>query len=207
MAITFYSALRSSASPVAFALAELGVEHETKNFDLQGGDAHKQPDYLALNPMGQVPTLIDDGQVMFESCACMIHLGEKYGSQRGLWPPPGSSAHMQALTWVTWCAVTLGYTIRQGMSDSEWVPEPLRSAVHAEAGKASFGELLAILNTHLDDRAYMLGDEFSLVDCYLGSSVFWGTSVLGFDVSTTPNIGPWMNRCMSRESAKVMGME
>ena len=206
MAITFYSSPRSSASPVAFALAELGVEHETINFDLRNGDAHKQPDYLKINPMGQVPALVDDGQAMFESSACIIHLGEKYGAERGLWPPPGSSGHMQALTWMAWTAVTLGHALRQGLSNHEWTPEALRSPALAAAGKEQFGKLLAMIDDRLASRTYILGDDFSLVDCFVGASVAWGTGVLEFDVSTTPNIGPWLGRCMAREGAKAMGL-
>jgi glutathione S-transferase len=205
MAITFYFAPQSSASPVAFALAELGIEHETITIDLKG-DAHKQPEFLKLNPMGQVPTLVDDGQAMFESIACIIYLGEKYGVERGLWPQVGSSKHMQALTWVTWSGVTLGATIRQHfMNKGEWAPEDERNAKQAEKAAARYEELLKILDSRLDGRSYLLGDEFSLADCYPSAIIGWSSGILSFDLGKTPNVAGWVGRCLARDGAKAMG--
>jgi glutathione S-transferase len=205
MPITFYSAPRSSASPVAFALAELGIEHETITIDFKG-DAHKQPEFLKLNPMGQVPTLVDEGQAMFESSAIIIHLGEKYGVERGLWPQVGSHEHMQALTWITWSAVTLGATIRQFfMNKGDWVPEDERNARQVEKAAEQYDKLMKILDSRLDGRSYMLGDEFSLADCHVSAVVAWASGLLGFDLGKTPNVAGWVGRCMARDGAKAMG--
>jgi glutathione S-transferase len=194
----------SSASPVAFALAELGIEHETITFDLKG-DAHKQPEFLEINPMGQVPALVDDGQPMFESSAIIIYLGEKYGVERGLWPQVGSSGHMQALTWMAWSAVTLGATLRQSFANGEWAPEDARNPKQAEMAAARYAELLHILDGRLAGRSYLLGDDFSLADCFVSAVIGWSSGVLKFDLGTTPNIAAWVGRCMAREGAKAMG--
>jgi glutathione S-transferase len=205
MSITFYFAPMSSASPVAFAFAELGIEHETITIDFKG-DAHKQPEFLELNPMGQVPTLVDDGQAMFESSAIIIYLGEKYGVDRGLWPQVGSREHMQALTWVAWTATTLGGTIWQFfMNKGEWLPEDTRNAKQAERAATRYGELLKILDDRLDGRSYILGDGFSLADCYMSALVGWSSGQMGFDLGQTPNVAAWLGRCMGRDGAKAMG--
>lgn len=203
MAITLYFAPMSSASPVAFALAELGLDHELVTIDLKG-DAHKQPEFLALNPMGQVPTLVDNGQAMFESSACITYLGEAYGVTRGLWPELGSARHMQALTWMAWFAVTLGSNIRQQFQNGAGAPEDMRNAKQAEAAANRFEELLQILDARLV-HSYLLGGDFTLVDCYAGAVVGWSTGVLAFDLAKMPRVNAWVDRCMSRDSAKVMG--
>ena len=110
MAITFYSAPMSSASPVAAALAELNVPHETVTLDLKAGD-QKKPAYLALNPNGKVPTLVADGTPMFEALAIMQWLGDRFGVAKGLWPAADSPARMQAMAWSTWAYVTYGTTL------------------------------------------------------------------------------------------------
>jgi glutathione S-transferase len=205
MSITFYFAPMSSASPVAFALAELGIEHETITIDFKG-DAHTQPEFLELNPMGQVPTLVDDGQAMFESSAIIIYLGEKYGVERGLWPQVGSHEHMQALTWVAWTATTLGGTIWQFfMNKGEWLPEDARNAKQAERAATRYGELLKILDDRLDGRSHILGDGFSLADSYISAAVGWSSGLLSFDLGKTPNVAAWLGRCMARDGAKAMG--
>ncbi len=66
MSIVFYKAsTRSSASPVSWALAEVGVPHERVTFDLAAQE-QKKPEFLKLNPNGKVPPLLVDGTPMFE---------------------------------------------------------------------------------------------------------------------------------------------
>ena len=190
MALTLYYAPNSSASPVKFVLAELGLEHETVTFDLEG-DAHKQPDYLALNPMGQVPTLVDGDQAMFESAACVIYLGEKYGVERGLWPELGSAAHMRALTWTVWSAVSLGGTIAQ------WFAE-------VDGASDRFAIMLGVLDKHLEGQDYLLGGEFSVADYYPAAIAFWSAGVLSFDTAATPNLAAWAGRCMGRPAIAAL---
>jgi glutathione S-transferase len=203
MSITLYSAPMSSASPVVWALAELGLAHETTVFDLSG-DAHKQPEFLALNPMGQVPTLVDGEQAMFESSACVIYLGEKYGVERGLWPAVGSPPHMQALTWTTWAAVAVGGALRQlFVSSGERVSEDMRNPAIAAYAKARFGEMMRVFEGHVADRPYVAG-EFSLADCYVAGALGWATHVTGFDRSSSPNLDAYLTRCLGRKAAGSM---
>ncbi len=204
MPLTLYYAPRSSASPITWALAELGVPFEGIAIDLKTGE-QKQPPLLDHNPMGQVPTLVDDGQAMFESSAILIHLGEKYGAERGLWPEVGSTAHMVALTWTAWFSVTLGSTLRLVMLNTgEWLPEDQRNAKQGEAFRAKLGGLMKILDQRLAEQPYLVGDAFTLVDVYAASSIGWATGVVGFDLGTTPGIAAWLQRCMGREAAKQM---
>lgn len=205
MTVTLYHAPMSSASPVVWAMAELGIEHESIQLDLHE-DAHKQPDFLAKNPMGQVPTLIDDGHAMFESSAITIHLGEKYGVERGLWPAIGSPDHMRALTWVAWMAVTLGAALRQiFVTDPSFAPAELQHPALNAHAKKRFGELLGILDEHLDGRDYVASSSFTLADAYCSAGLTWATGVVGFDLSSTPHLAAWLKRCTSREAARAMG--
>lgn len=204
MSLKLYFAPRSSASPVMFALAELGIEHEIVEIDLSG-DAHKQPDFLKLNPMGQVPTLVDGGQAMFESSACIVYLGETYGVERGLWPEVGSAGHMRALTWVAWAAVALGTTIRQCFASGEHAPEEMRNPAMFAAGKKRYGELIDILDAELAGRQYLTGDDFTLADCYPAAAIVWASGVLGVDLGARANVAAWVARVMSRPAAGTMG--
>ena len=101
MTITLYAAPMSSATPVLTALTELEVPHEMVPMDLSAGDQRK-PDFLALNPNGQVPTLVVDGTPMFEALAIMQWLGDRFGVERGLWPASDAPERLVALSWSTW---------------------------------------------------------------------------------------------------------
>jgi glutathione S-transferase len=204
MSITLYYAPHSSASPVGWALAELGLEHETVELDLKAGD-QKKPGVMALNPMGQVPTLVVNGQAMFESSACTIFLGDTYGSEKGLWPAIGSPDHMIALTWIGWAAVTLNTTLRQILwNDPDTAPEGFANEAQQAAARQRLDELMEIFDGHLSDREYITGDTFSLADCYVGCVLAWGTKAVGFDQDNAPQIAAWLQRCMGREAAAVM---
>jgi len=200
MAVTFYYARMSSASPIVWILAELGIPHEAVEFDLEK-DAHKQPDFLAINPMGQVPALVDDGQAMFEGAAIAIHLGEKYGSTRGLWPEVGSPEHMVALTWTSWVAVSFGGWLRiVGTAGGEWNPEWKNEGL-AEAAKGRLTQCVAALEQHLADREYLTGGSFTLADAYAASTFWWAKHIGHVDVVAHPRVGAWLERCLARPAA------
>ena len=106
MSITFYYAPATSATRVHWALEELGISYQKVRLDLAKGE-QKSPEFLELNPNGKVPALVDDGTPMFESLAIIIHLGEKYGVAKSLWPAPGSAQSAEALMWAVWGTVTV----------------------------------------------------------------------------------------------------
>ncbi len=205
MALFLYYAPMSSASPIVWAVTELGLEYQAIEVDLKS-NTHKQPEFLALNPMGQVPVLDDGGQAMFESSAITIYLGEKYGVSRDLWPAIGSPEHMVALTWIAWHAVTLGATLRQifASSDKLGSPPEMHNAAMCARGEARFAELLAIFDGHLAGREYVTGAKFTLADAYAAAVLGWGTRVVGFDLARTPNVAAYVKRCMSRPAANAM---
>jgi len=204
MSITLYYAPMSSASPVLWALAELGLEHDAIAVDLKAGE-QKQPALMAHNPMGQVPTLVDDGQGMFESTAIFIHLGLRYGVERGVWPAPDAPEHMVALSWLSWFAIALGGSLRTVMLNSgDWIPAEHQSEAQAAKGREQLASLMAILDAHLAERAYLTGDDFCLVDAYGTAIIGWGTHVAGYDMSQVPNVTAWHGRCMARDAVKAM---
>lgn len=78
MAIKFYSWPRSSGARVQWALEELGVGYEYVELDPKKQE-HRTPQYLAINPHGKVPGLVDGDLTLFESGAILLYLGERYG--------------------------------------------------------------------------------------------------------------------------------
>lgn len=193
MSLTLYAAKMSSASPVMWALAELEVPHTLELIDLAGGAA-KRPPVADLNPMGQVPTLVDGDQAMFESSACVIYLGEKFGVERGLWPAAGTPAHMRALTWICWSAATFGPALRAAFADG-----PGR----AEAA-ARLAELVGHLDRHLAGRPWIADATFSLADVYCSAAIGWGVRAVGLDAAPIDALRGWVERAWARPKAAVM---
>jgi GST-like protein len=201
MSIIFYGAPFSSASPVACALAELEVPHERVVMNLAAGDTRK-PEFMRLNPNGKVPTLVVDGTPMFEALAILLWLGERYGSERALWPLPGDPARLQALSWCTWSYVTFGSALVRYQFATNARVDP---ALHNEAaGKHALGEirqLLDMLETRLTAQSHMLGAAYSLVDLVVASVLGYGAFV-GAPVNEYPHVKAWLERCQARPSFK-----
>jgi hypothetical protein len=105
MSIRLYGWPNSTASRVRWALEELGVSYDYVELDRGQGD-NRTPEYLAINPTGKVPGLVDGGQAYFESAAILLHLAETYGRERGLWPVAGP-ARAEALCWTIWSTTEL----------------------------------------------------------------------------------------------------
>jgi glutathione S-transferase len=190
MSITFYYNPMSSASRIHLSLDELGIPYEKVLIDLAAKD-QKKPEFLALNPNGKVPTIVIDGQPMFESIAIQIYLGERYGVERGLWPALGSREHMQALTWLCWHQVSLA-TPLFGYLQSQ--AEPALAEVHA---------MLAILDARIGERGNIVHDKWTLVDTDVASTVGWGLYAAKIDGAQYRNLTAWLARFQERPVSRA----
>jgi GST-like protein len=202
MSLTFYYTPQSSAGRVLCSLLELGIPFEKVTLDLRAGD-QKKPEFLALNPNGQVPTIVLDGTPVFESVAIQIALGERYGVEKGLWPALGSAEHLQALAWLTWGQVNLVsavFTYFQNTDD--YFPAELRNAKQAEKSRADLDTYLGILNNRLNGREYLVGDRFTLVDADLASVLGWAFTMIQGALTPFPNVAAWLGRVSERPAMK-----
>lgn len=199
MSIELYSWPRSSGTRVAWALEELGIPYEYIELDPQN-EEHLAPKYLAVNPHGKVPALVDDGQRFFESAAILLHLGEKYGVERHVWPAAGGQAHADALCWTVWAVTELMSYMMQYLyhgldTPFSYAPED-RSQAAAEYSLSQLTRNLEALEARLGDSDYLLGG-FSLVDITAASVLALGTK-FGLGLENYPRTADWCRRCMER---------
>ena len=200
MSIVLYWHPMSSATPIACALAELGVPHERIKIDIRTGE-QRRPEYLALNPNGKVPTMTVDGAPMFEALAIHLWLGHRFGVERGLWPAGGTPEALQALSWCAWAYVTYGAVLVRLLVATQG-DETLRSPVHADAAMRGLNELLAVLDARLAQQPWMLGAHYSLVDLVVGSVL--GYSVyLGAPVKAHRHVQAWLERVQARPAMQI----
>lgn len=196
MSITFYYNPMSSASRVHFSLDELDIPYEKVLIDLQAKD-QKKPEFLAINPNGKVPTIVIDGQPMFEALAIQIYLGERYGAERGLWPAINTPEHMQALTWLCWHQTSLAGPLFSYLQLAS-APAGQRNDTQVAAQLAEVHEMLAILDRRLGERGNVVHDKWTLADSDMASTVGWGLQVGKIDSSKYANITAWLARFEAR---------
>jgi glutathione S-transferase len=196
MTMTFYYTPMSSATRVHWAIEELGVPYEKKKVDLSAGDQRK-PEYLKLNPNGKVPLLVDDGVPIFESLAILLHLGERYGVDKGLFPT-APLERAQAFKWMAWATATLGDAVSRILRNtSERFPEAERNAAQGAKAREDAQAHLGILDAALAGREYLVGNAFSFADLTVAALLPFAAR-LGVDATPFKNVTAWLGRCTQR---------
>jgi glutathione S-transferase len=201
MSIRLYGFPNSTAARIHWALEELGVEYEYLELDRKKGET-RTAEYLAINPIGKVPGFIDGGQPYFESAAIILHLGETYGPERGLWPAAAAGpARAEALCWTVWGASELHLYQMQWLYHGVDTPVSYapadRSKASADYNHGQFLRNLDALEARLAGRDYILGASFSLADVVPASSLFTGIR-LGGGAEGRKNVEAWLARCGAR---------
>jgi glutathione S-transferase len=204
MAIQLHSWPHSSGTRISWALEELALPYQYVEVDPKKQE-HRSPRYLALNPHGKVPTLVDGEQTYFESAAILLHLGYRYGTAKQLWPAPSDAIQAEALCWTVWSTTELGTYMLQYLYhglDSPVSYQPAdRSKASAEYNHAQFVRCLDALEARLASRQHMLGQTFSLVDLAAASWLLLG-AMLGLGLDSHPRVAAWTRRCGERPACQ-----
>ena len=199
MSIRLYGMPRSTAGRVRWALEELGASYDYVELDRAKGET-RTPEYLAINPTGKVPGLVDGGQAYFESAAIILHLGETYGRARGLWPGEGAP-RAEALCWTIWSTTELSAYQMQWLYHGVDTPVSYapadRSRATADYNHGQFLRNLDALEARLAGRDHLLGGAFSLADIPAAAALLNGLA-LGGSVEGRKNVTAWLERCRAR---------
>jgi glutathione S-transferase len=208
MSIRLYGWPQSTTSRVHWALEELGVGYEYVELDRKKGE-NLAPAYLAINPTGKVPGLVDGGRSLFESAAIIVHLGDNYGRERGLWPRVGAGAgQTDALCWTVWGTTELHAYMMQWLYHGADTPVSYapadRSKATADYNHGQYLRLLDALEARLAGRDYIMGATFSLADIPAAAALLVGLA-LGGSVEGRKNIAAWLDRCRARPALARIG--
>jgi glutathione S-transferase len=188
--IAVYGGRAGSAFRVHWMLAELGLHYETKPLDMAKGE-HKSPAYLALNPAGQVPTLIHDGFVLTESAAIVHYLAEKHDAALlGATPEIRATGLRWELFVMLNVHVVLSPFAREKFRGT--FQDPMKAA--ASEGIAKY---MMVLEAWLSRNAWLAGPAFTTADI-VARSAFQYAEMLGLDLTMYPSFMTWMERCSDR---------
>jgi glutathione S-transferase len=163
--LTLYHASPSRSSIVHWMLEELGEPYKLEVLNLRAGDQRK-PAYLAINPMGKVPTLKDGDVVVSEVAAICCYLADAYPKAR-LAPPIGDKRRGDYLKWLFYGPSCL----EPAMIDKALNRPP---APRSTAGWADYDTVIEVLRSAVGAREYLLGEQFTAADIVIGSGLRWG---------------------------------
>ncbi len=188
-------------------LHELALPFTLRLVD-RAAQAHKQADYLALNPNGLIPVLRDGELVLYESAAICLHLCDRQ-PQAGLLPPPGSAARAQAYKWLIWQTNTLQATLLQYFYPERLVDDgnsagAAQVRAHAQTRVGTLlDQIEAQLRGHGQD--WLLGADYGVADGYGFMLCRW---TRGFEgeasppARSRPAIAAWLQRLLARPAVQ-----
>lgn len=164
MSLTFYTNPMSRGRIVRWMLEEVGAPYETVVLDY--ATTMKAEPYLSINPMGKVPAIVHDGDVITEGAAICTYLAEAF-PEAGLAPMPNERAAYYR--WMFYAA---------GPAEQAVTNRAMGFAPTADQQRmAGYGNLDFVVDTlerAVSAHAYIAGDRFTAVDVYAGSQVAWG---------------------------------
>jgi glutathione S-transferase len=172
MQYVLYGNKASGSFPVEAALAKTGAPYEVIELDLNNGDQNRA-DFVALNPMRQVPALkLPDGTLMTESAAICIYLATAH-PKAGIGPAPGTAAHARMLRWLVYMSNNLYEGDLRYFYPERYTADPSGVPGVKAAGAAHMARSLAIIDAALADEPYLAGREMSIADLYLATLMTW----------------------------------
>ena len=173
--LKLYGGARSRASIVQWYLEELQVPYEFVKLDLQAGE-QRQPEYLAINPFGKVPAIVDGDLTLWESGAILLYLAEKYSNIAQT-----TEQRAELAQWILFANATLGPGIFVESSREREMPR-----------------LFSALQQHFAASTYVLGDQFSGADIAVGSHLAYIPMMLQIGYDDYPAIADYVKRMMTR---------
>jgi GSH-dependent disulfide-bond oxidoreductase len=194
--IDLYTAATPNGHKASIALEELGLSYALKVLDLTAGE-QKRPDFLAINPNGRIPAIVDhdaDGFAVFESGAVLIYLAEKTGRLM----PTDVKGRSRVLQWLMFQMGGIGPMMGQANVFFRYFPEKIPAVIDRYQGETK--RLFRVLDTHLKDHEYLAGD-YSIADIANWAWVRthrWS----GVDIDDLPHLKRWRDTIRSRPAVQ-----
>lgn len=194
--LTIYGRTNSiNVQKVLWCLGELGVPCERVDAGLEHGKNH-EPWYLALNPNGRVPLLVDGDFSLWESNTIVRYLAAKH-DPGGLYPSsPEARAHAER--WMDWQLSTLAGPLTTVFWNLVRLPAEKRDLAAVAHAAAKLAEAFERLDRHLAERPYVAGDRLTVGDIPVGAAAHRWLALDGIDRPSLPSLERWHRRLAER---------
>jgi glutathione S-transferase len=193
--LQLYGIAQSRALRPLWLLEELGRPFEHHPLDYRSAEI-RSSDYLALNPNGRVPTLVDGDLVLFESMAINLYLASRYGREAGLWPATVGGEGL-AYQWSFWVMGEVESPLLSVLMHRRVLPEAERDAGKLARNEGALRPPFAVLDQVLTGRSWLADDHFTVADLNVAAVMSW-VKPARFDLTPWPALGDWLERCLGR---------
>jgi len=196
-----------NASLIAhIVLEEIGAPFALEFVD-RAQAAHKSSAYLALNPNGLIPVLVDDAPgkqplVLYETAAICLHLADVH-PDAALLPPLATPERANAYKWTLWLANTLQPALVVYFYPERWADDATGAAAIRAKAEAKIAPMLDQLDAELarHGRPWLLGERYGVADAYAFVLCRW-TRGFARPARTLPHLRPWLERMLARPAVQ-----
>src|SRR3984885_9679468 len=193
--LRIYGIARTRAYRALWVAMELGLDYE--HLPIEIGDAGaRSPEFLAINPNGRLPVIVDDNFVLFESLAITLYLAKKHGKLY----PATLEGEAKAWQWSFWAIAEVDRGVNIWSLHAVRLPPQERDAALREEALKIIAAPFKVLDAALAEKPYLLGGEFTVADLNVAAVI---SRAVDMDLSAVPNLKAWLTRCLERPAARA----
>jgi glutathione S-transferase len=194
--LRIYGIARTRAFRALWMASELGLDYEHLPIEIRGANPDAEA-YLKLNPNGRLPTIDDDGFILWESLAINLYLAKKHAL--GTLYPTSLQNEAHTWKWCLWAANEVERGVNIWSLHAARLPPQERNPAALKDALKVLGPPFKVLDAALAGRSYLVGDDFSVADLNVAAVI---SRALDMDLSATPNLKAWLERCHNRPAAQ-----
>ena len=195
-ALRIYGVARTRAFRALWMAMEVGVDFD--HVPIEIGDAGaRTPDFLAINPNGRLPVIVDDGFVLFESLAITLYLAKKHSTGRLY--PAALEGEARAWQWSLWALTEVDRGVNIWSLHAVRLPPAERDAGKCDEALAVLVAPFRVLDAAVAQSQYLLGDDFTVADLNVAAVI---SRAVDMDLSAVSNLKAWLTRCLERPAAR-----
>jgi glutathione S-transferase len=194
--LRIYGTARTRAFRALWVAEELGLDY--RHLPIEIGDAGaRSPEFLALNPNGRLPFIVDDGFTLFESLAITLYLAKKHAA--GTLYPATLQGEAKAWQWSFWAIAEVDRGVNIWSLHAVRLPAAERNAALREEALKVIAAPFRVLDVAVAKSPYLLGDSFTVADLNVAAVI---SRAVDMDLSAVPHLKAWLTRCLDRPAAR-----
>jgi glutathione S-transferase len=194
--LKIYGIARTRAFRPLWMAKELGIDYEHDPIEI--GDAGaRTPEFLAINPNGRLPVIVDGDFVLFESLAITMYMAKKHSPGR-LYPAT-LEGEPRTWQWGFWTVTEVDRGVNIWSLHAVRLPPAQRDAAKREEALRVLVAPFRVLDAAVSRQSYLLGDVFTVADLNVAAVI---SRAIEMDLSAVPNLKAWLTRCLDRPAAR-----
>ena len=194
--LRIYGIARTRAFRTLWIANELGLDYKHLPIEI-GAAGARSPEFLAINPNGRLPFIVDNGFVLFESLAITLYLAKKHSN--GNLYPETLEGEARTWQWSLWAVTEVDRGVNIWSLHAVRLPPAERDAIKRDEALKVLGAPFKVLDAAVAKQKYLLGNDFTVADLNVAAVI---SRAVDMDLSATPNLKAWLSRCLNRPAAR-----